>query len=309
MIFFNCEIKNLTKESSEYKHICTTFIDLQKQLNIQKNKLNNLTLFITKLTDTNIENYLNVEFSFLDIIIDLKTCLENTQNNIEEITNLLNELNKIISFIENPLNDTNINLSNYYILYMTKQNSIFQNDLKTEKLFQKIYKMYNWTEILDFHTNTIISNDNSKNQENNISLSLIQNIQDNNNLIISEVQNKVFLPYFVSEIEQKLQKHPKKYSSLQEIINKEYIVPLSKYKNPAISRFREAFNLMLKKEKTSITRCIDLGLELAFNYKLNPAIITACKDLYELDTYLDCLDDDNLDNFKIFNVKYEVLPI
>ena len=135
MTFLNCEIKNLTKESSAYKDICSTFIDLKKQLNIEKNKIDNLTIFTTKLTDVNIDNFANVESSFIDIILDLKICLENTQNNIEEITNLFNELTQIISFIENPTKDINLNLSNYYILYMTKQNSIFQNDLKTENYF------------------------------------------------------------------------------------------------------------------------------------------------------------------------------
>jgi hypothetical protein len=41
---------------------------------------------------------------------------------------------------------------------------------------------------------------------------------------------------------------------------------------------------------------------------LHPAIITACKSIDELDIYLSCLEDNQLDDFKIFDIKYEILP-
>lgn len=65
---------------------------------------------------------------------------------------------------------------------------------------------------------------------------------------------------------------------------------------------------MRKKEKASIIESLSLALELYFNTSLNPAIITACKNLDELDTYLDCLSENALDKFSIFNIKYEILP-
>ena len=42
---------------------------------------------------------------------------------------------------------------------------------------------------------------------------------------------------------------------------------------------------------------------------LHPAIISACRTLNELDVYLDCLDKNELEDFKIFNVKYELYPM
>ena len=65
---------------------------------------------------------------------------------------------------------------------------------------------------------------------------------------------------------------------------------------------------MRKREKASITDSLDLALELAFNYKLNPAVILACKNLEQLDNYLDCLELDELEKFNYFEVKYEFLP-
>ena len=125
-------------------------------------------------------------------------------------------------------------------------------------------------------------------------------------MVISETQNKVFLPYYVEDIEKKLKNS--KYQNLQQVIDSEYIVPLSKYKNAIISRFKEAFNLMRTKEHASISDSLSLALELTFNSLLNPAIISACRTLDELDIYLDCLNSGELDKFNIFEIKYEVLP-
>lgn len=136
-----------------------------------------------------------------------------------------------------------------------------------------------------------------------------EEIKDNNTLIISETQNKVILPYKVEELKEILEKQKNKYYSLQDVINYEFTVPLSKYKNVAIARFREAFNLMRNKEKASLYKSFDLGLELMWNTLLNPAVITACKNLDELDIYLDYLDSNEIEKFKIFDVKYEIAPM
>ena len=45
-----------------------------------------------------------------------------------------------------------------------------------------------------------------------------------------------------------------------------------------------------------------------FQSNLNPAIIAACKSLKELDIYLDCLDENELDKFSCFNIVYNVNP-
>ena len=67
-------------------------------------------------------------------------------------------------------------------------------------------------------------------------------------------------------------------------------------------------SLINRKEKGSKLKAIGLGVELFFNYNLHPAIITACKSLNELDIYLACLEDNTLDDFQFFDVKYEIPP-
>ena len=132
-------------------------------------------------------------------------------------------------------------------------------------------------------------------------------ITDNNTLIISDSNQNVVLPYKVIDLEKKL-KDNKKYKSLQDVIKNEYTLPLETFKNPTKSRFREAFQLIKKKEHGSLKEAIELGFELMFQSDLNPAVIAACKDLDELDIYLDCLDDNELDKFSCFNIEYNVPP-
>ena len=131
---------------------------------------------------------------------------------------------------------------------------------------------------------------------------------DNNCLIISEQKQKIFLPYTISEVEEKYQSNKSKYDSLTELIEKEYIVSLDNYRHPMLARFREAYKLIKVKEKGSIKEAIDLGLELMFRSNLNPAIITACKNLKELDIYLDCLEENDLENFFCFKIIYQMAP-
>lgn len=130
---------------------------------------------------------------------------------------------------------------------------------------------------------------------------------DNDTLLISEIQNKVVLPYKIKDVEKALSENSQ-YKTIEDVINLEYTLPLDKYKNSTKSRFKEAYNLMRKKEKASIFDSLSLATEVTFNNLLNPAIITACQNLDQLDVYLDCLSSNKLDKFNYFKVKYEILP-
>ena len=56
-----------------------------------------------------------------------------------------------------------------------------------------------------------------------------------NTLIISEIENRVILPYTLSDIKNILKASPAKYTSAQDVINQLYTIPLKYYKNSAIS--------------------------------------------------------------------------
>lgn len=128
-----------------------------------------------------------------------------------------------------------------------------------------------------------------------------------NTLIISETQGKVFLPYFITDLEEISKCNNN--MSFDEIIEQKYTLPISNFKALSISRFREAFKLARNKEKKSFKFAFDLGLEVLFDYNLHPAIIAACRTLDELDIYLDCLDSGETDKFECFNIKFEIPPV
>lgn len=129
---------------------------------------------------------------------------------------------------------------------------------------------------------------------------------DFDTLLVSEKEQKAYLPYKHRDLKKWLANS--NYESIQEIIENEYILPLNRFKNAPVSRFRETMNLILNKEKKSIFNALDLAFELMFNYKLNPIIIAACRNLNDLDIYLDCLAENQLFDFKCFEIKFEVCP-
>ena len=131
---------------------------------------------------------------------------------------------------------------------------------------------------------------------------------DNDTLIVSEKDQKAYLPYKYDDIEKFYQDNKDKYISVQDVINKDYIVPLNRFKHAVSSRFIETINLVLHKEKKSILKALDLAFELMFQYNLNPIIIAACRSLEELDIYMDCLEEDELFDFRCFKIKFEVTP-
>ena len=93
-----------------------------------------------------------------------------------------------------------------------------------------------------------------------------------------------------------------------DIVEKLYTRPIKYYKPSAFSRFRETYKLMREREKAPFLKCFSLALELFGMYNLHPAIITACKNLDQLDIYLACLEDNTLSDFHFFDIKFEVRP-
>lgn len=128
-------------------------------------------------------------------------------------------------------------------------------------------------------------------------------------LIISEIDGTVTLPYKVADLKRILRKNPEKYTSLSDIILDQYTIPLSNYKVSAVARFKEAYKLIMDREHGTKKEALKLAVELFSNYSLHPAIITACKNLNQLDVYLSCLEFNELDDFRFFKIEYKSLPV
>lgn len=138
---------------------------------------------------------------------------------------------------------------------------------------------------------------------------VINCITDFGTLVISEIKNKVFLPYTKTEIEYFLKNEDNNYLSSVDVVENEFTRSFDSYKHQYSCRYKETYELLTKKENLSLKEKIDLASEMCLKKYLHPAIISACKNLNELNVYLDCLDKNELDDFKIFNIKYEITPM
>lgn len=294
-------------------------LDNQSNIQIGNQKLLSQTLLNLNNIIQNIDNAETLN-KLSEILKKLKANIDITRKNISILEKLKTQLNSLnLEDISNP--ETTTALENYNTSISKHSESFYESQINTNSFILEYLK---YTENYSLplareNTAEIVQNQNIEPE--NSSTKTIENEiidnpkdsleipieEDNKTLLISEIKNKVFLPYSIAELKYKLE-NSYKYNSIEEIINTEYIIPLSNYKNSIIARFKEAFNLMRKREKASISDCLDLALELSFNNLLNPAIITACKNLDELDVYLDCLNSNELDKFTLFEIKYEVLP-
>ena len=224
-----------------------------------------------------------------DIFNDFTKYMINIKNNIELFYSLKDKLHSL----ENEKEEKKLEdiVSDYNNTYTLSINKIFSSNLEIKNFIKKLI---------------------ATNKSNGIVLNNVRTVNTTNSylektLIISEISKVVILPYTLHELNGKLE-NSSDYKNINEIINKEYTLPLVYYKHSAISRFKEAMDLALHKEKLSYLKALSLALEMLTNYNLHPAIITACKNMDELDVYLSCLEDNQLDDFQLFDIKYEMLP-
>lgn len=153
---------------------------------------------------------------------------------------------------------------------------------------------------------SISTNENNVTNQKNFSL---ENF-NNKILRISEKENRVYLPYTSTEVSSYLLHFPDDYHSPSDVIKKEFILPLDYYiKHPVLSRFRETYSLIRDREGKSILEAIKYSMNLMFTYELSPTIIAACKTQEQLENYINCLQNNKLDNFSDFEIKFEINPL
>lgn len=275
--------------------ICFTIeslIDISN-VNILFNVLENLKASISA-SDFNITKFTEIEkvLDKLDDMIFFSTT--DSANNMYKNLNAFND--KYSSIEETIIQNTNI-IDNFLLQFFQNCSFHFDNSLTIEPITSTESENIQNIKTNDSENPPEISDEKSENL-----------LSDSKTLLISEKDKKVYLPYCLEDVLEMFNDNPGTYISLEDVISKEYTLPLSRYKNPIVSRFKEAFNLMKYKEEASFFKSFHLAMELSHNSSLNPAIITACKNLDELNTYLDCLASNELDKFSFFHIIFDVLP-
>ena len=252
-------------------------------------------------------------------LIKFLTMLKEKNTQIDEYISKSNNYIKNLNVIKDSKNIENPNI--LFKDFSEFSNSIYDCIMNLEDFFiySINYTMLNFEKQTSFESNLTSINipdkqdlESENTGKTTISGSQISNTSDinllENTLVISEIQGKVILPYTLNNLKLMLNENKSKYKSINEIIETEYTVPYSKFKNPSFARFKEAFRLVKNKEHGSIKEAFDLGMELLLNYNLHPAIISACKNIDELDIYLDYLENNETDKFNCFNIKFEIAP-
>ena len=222
---------------------------------------------------------------------------------LEKSKESLKRCNENMNLLNSSIRDFNNHSENFEINY---ENNIKRINNNTIFIEDYIYSL------LQFFELTLPSIKNGKNFKINQSSENLHLITNNevpewiknkeNSLIISEISGNIILPYYINDLTNI------KNKTYEQIIQENYTIPVDLFKPAFIARFREAFKLAHNKEKKSVAFSLNLATELMFNYNLHPAIITACKNLDELDIYLDCLENNETEKFKCFNIIFEIPP-
>ena len=273
--------ENITKLIELEKISLTSTLDIQKNLNKQ------ILIFI--------KNFMaNVTFSF-DInpndeaffyLNESTNALSKSNSNITILKRLLEDIENIKTINENLEED------------VEKYNNDFKENIdliytSTETIEKFVHKI-NTTDLSELAKNLTIENEIDS-----------KDTISGKDLEISYIENTL-IPYTINNLKEILLNNNKEYSSLQDVIDKLYTKPINYYRFSAIARFRETYKLVKEREHGSKTKALELAFELLLNYNLHPAIITACKNLNELDIYIACLEDNTLDEFEFFDIKYEI---
>lgn len=238
----------------------------------------------------------NINKKIIDLLIKIES--EN-ENNVSEL-NYTDEITSLKSKI-----------SDYGNITQDMKNIIMQND-STIQEFLNNEEVQNYLNSYSIDYPIIQSDEENKETQNTSKpqIPIHQEINECNNcLLISEIKKRVYLPYSKDEILEYLSKYPNQYTSFKDVVFQEFVYPIKYYlKHPVVSRFREAYALIRDREAKSILDAFKYAMDVMFNYNLNPAIIAACKSQDQLENYLNCLSNQKLDDFKDFEIKYEIAP-
>lgn len=273
-------------------------VNINLKIAEQENKRNEVTCLFDTLSKTDSVSKIGSKKDYSEEINNISEKFAKNIEKLNSLKSLLIDINSgFISLSRNASSDEVVinlkeKINSYFSTYEEIKKDIMLADIEVDRFVKRIN-----------------SSNGKKSEEVSEEIS-DGNIQNNNTLIISEKDNKVFLPYTVSEIQSYMEKYPKEYKSLEYVINKEFILPLDYYtKHPSLARFREAYSLIRDREAKSVFDALKYALNIMFKYDLNPAIISACKTEEALNLYIECLENKDLSKFNLFKIEFRLNPL
>ena len=324
MVFYNDKkIKNQIE--SDYKELENYKNSYSKRISLYNLYLDTMQVFENGIIEKNNLNKEKLE----EKIKVFQVQINKINSSLEVLTNLLNDINatgktNVEKKILNKYNQKYKEIKNNYIA-----NSIFEEqttesyinalmsdlaktleNMKEEyiKDMNKIIEEKNDMQYIEDKENSAMPKENTiEPKEEKVEKSA--QLKSNNTLLISEKLGKVVLPYRAEEVLEILKNENNKYNSAEEVIEDKFVRKLSDFKIQFASRYKETMKLARERENYSFGDAVLLATEMMKKRFLHPAIISACRTLNELDVYLDCLDKNELEDFKIFKIQYELYPM
>ena len=313
-MFFSEENLNFLKNMNE------ELSKIEMLLEKNQSKEEKYSLFLTALTtkdfsNTNKEYFLDVK-NIYDLLEKNTALLKNLKSTLSALSTKLLALVLSDSNSNTPelVNEINNNLNHYIELLDEMKTDFTQNNLSINT-----FTSYHSTRLLlttfdmdlgeNLNESINLISPNSTTSQIDTSYSDMVGTNENKVLIISEKENKVYLPYKKTELKAYMSQYPTSYYSYKNVIEKEFIFPLNYFmNNPSMARFRETYSLYRDREATSVVEALKKALSLAFKSELNPAVIAACKTKKQLNNFILCLDENKLNDFTDFEIIYDVKP-
>ncbi|MBR3613671.1 MAG: hypothetical protein IKL55_00635 [Clostridia bacterium] len=328
----------LTKDGLEDNKSFKEIIKKEEQMivmmiesqNIKSNILSDSMQRFADYADTDLEKVDDKMDSIIFFLNNFKNTLALSKTNIYLLNNVLDSIKKIEEIFTKDDEKKTEKIEEYNNNFIETNEIVLANTIQIEQTLKYILSFSEFAFDSKNKLNKLITDIGNKtldiewsmnNQKRNckqlnsipIDECLIEEIDlkehPENTLIVSEKEDVVILPFTIDELNKIYVGNKGKYEDFNEIIDNKYTVPLSRFRNTAIARFREAFMLMRRKEKETLKKSFELGMELFFNYNLHPAIITACKSIDQLDIYLDYLDANETERFDCFKIIFDIAPV
>ena len=264
------------------------------------------------------QNNKEIDHEKLNYSVEIaEKAFEGINSTIRNLNNILNEFNdiekEILELVVKKETNSNIDLKEN-VNKIDKKISLFKQkqveiDNQNKKYNIAIDSFLNHVDVNS--TNKVINKfEIDVSHKSNIYNVYDIDLKDNLELRVSEKQKRVYLPYTKQEIEDFLTNYPEEYKSASDVIQQEFIADISIYnKHPVLARFREAYSLSRNKEMKSTIDSLKFAMDMMFRSDINPTIIAAVKSQKQLETYIECLENNKLENFKYFNIVFEVNPI
>ena len=267
-----------------------------------------------------INSYLSMQTALteqLSVFINARTdklSLDNAIVNLNRLKQNIALLNNLLSILENLKSTMEFLTEDGLKTYIDDYNSLYSANITT--IFAYTTKIEEFIHNVSLGIENVVNTNEEEPEEEIVQnasqitteVKMEYNSLADNTLVISEIRKEVILPYNLENLKVFFTNNLTKYANIEQVVKENYTFPISHFKPFAISRFKEAYRLVRKRENGSRINALSLAFEMFANYNVHPAIIASCKNIDELDVYLSCLEDNELDDFDKFNIRYEIPP-